>query len=549
MSYVHTGSPLKEFEKWEDFVLWNEDRLDSQDTHQNSSLYFGASDISAGSPYTVSAPPTIPLEYNVSDPASMAYTSASSAGYWSSGTLSTFSSTMVSPLMTEDERRQLELCNDFEESVELPDTSRKDPSRTANPSTPVNIPPDASSTTSIPGHRSQVRSVTIPQPNKLELATSKRKSRLAPPSAYPHTFEFHSIDSRPGRIATSNTSAGVQGRLAKGRNKGLDPKQKSEAALMRLIGSCSNCRQRKEKCDSGKPCKSWIKHCQGNLVHHPCVRTARLVQDVTLSAMDATKDQPRTGVPSDASEITAHKAAQYAAVEAWVSDTMPSPKQIDLVSTVPIARDASAVGGKPAFSIERERIASSPDMEALNLEALTLERSCEGSQEGSGQSHSDGHNESDDFYTQGNDNVGIMKSHDEVTPYLEAFRFFNLSFGPQKYVNSDKTYSPAVDGDSNCGAGSDGCCLLPDNAGSSGSSNTASSASQSIGDEVPASRVNGTKLKARGRRDPASKPLDLLCWHAANGIPCKGQIGRSVEVRRLYRYVGRMLNYLIVPLG
>lgn len=33
------------------------------------------------------------------------------------------------------------------------------------------------------------------------------------------------------------------------------------------------------------------------------------------------------------------------------------------------------------------------------------------------------------------------------------------------------------------------------------------------------------------------KPLDLLCWHAAVGIKCKGRIGRNCETRRLYRCV------------
>lgn len=229
------------------------------------------------------------------------------------------------------------------------------------------------------GHRSQVRCVTIPQSNKLELATSKRKSRFVPPSAYPHVFEFHSIDSHPSRTAASNSSPGVQGRLAKGRNKDLDPKQRSEAALMRLTRPCLNCWKRKKKGGFGKPCKSRIKYYQGDWVHHPRVRTAQILQDVMLSATGATKGQPRTGVTSDASEITAHKAAQCADVDAWVSRTMPSPRQIDLVSAAPLAQDAAAVSDRSTSSIERERIASSPDMEAPKSEALTLEISCKDS--------------------------------------------------------------------------------------------------------------------------------------------------------------------------
>lgn len=99
-----------------------------------------------------------------------------------------------------------------------------------------------------------------------------RKTRASPSPTSAHSFGFVAMqmDTQSGRMAASATPDGVQGRVPKGRKKGLDPKQRSEAALMRIIGSCSNCRKRKEKCDSGTPCKSCLKHYKGDLVNNPC---------------------------------------------------------------------------------------------------------------------------------------------------------------------------------------------------------------------------------------------------------------------------------------
>lgn len=78
------------------------------------------------------------------------------------------------------------------------------------------------------------------------------------------------MDNQSGRMAAAASFEGPQGRVPKGRKKGLDPRQRSEAALMRIIGSCSNCKKRKEKCDPGTPCKSCLKHYKGDLINNPC---------------------------------------------------------------------------------------------------------------------------------------------------------------------------------------------------------------------------------------------------------------------------------------
>jgi hypothetical protein len=60
------------------------------------------------------------------------------------------------------------------------------------------------------------------------------------------------------------------GRRQRGRTRGLTPDQRKNAALMRVVKACSNCRKRKERCDPGIPCKSCIEHFKGDLINHPC---------------------------------------------------------------------------------------------------------------------------------------------------------------------------------------------------------------------------------------------------------------------------------------
>ncbi|KAF2112457.1 hypothetical protein BDV96DRAFT_580767 [Lophiotrema nucula] len=48
---------------------------------------------------------------------------------------------------------------------------------------------------------------------------------------------------------------------------------------MRVIGACSNCKKRKERCDPGIPCKSCLEHYKGDLVQNPC--RDRLLSDLS----------------------------------------------------------------------------------------------------------------------------------------------------------------------------------------------------------------------------------------------------------------------------
>lgn len=129
-----------------------------------------------------------------------------------------------------------------------------------------NAPPILS--TSPISHR-RPRSATL---SRSSSRAEQRKVRASPSptSAQSLGFVMMQMDSQSGRMAAASSSEGSQGRVAKGRKKGLEPKQRNEAALMRIIGSCSNCKKRKEKCDPGTPCQSCLKHFKGDLINNPC---------------------------------------------------------------------------------------------------------------------------------------------------------------------------------------------------------------------------------------------------------------------------------------
>src|SRR5690242_1118776 len=129
-----------------------------------------------------------------------------------------------------------------------------------------NAPPILS-TSPIPPRRS--RSNTLSRSNS---RAEQRKARTSPSPTSASSLGWipMQMDSQSGRMSATASSESTQGRVAKGRKRGLDPRQRTEAALMRIIGSCSNCKKRKEKCDPGTPCKSCLKHYKGDLINNPC---------------------------------------------------------------------------------------------------------------------------------------------------------------------------------------------------------------------------------------------------------------------------------------
>lgn len=99
--------------------------------------------------------------------------------------------------------------------------------------------------------------------------------RPAPPTSDPNLQDSTldivqcEYDKRSRRMGPSRDSS-LKGQKARGRKRGLSPKSRKHAALMRIIGSCTNCKRRKEKCDPGTPCRSCVVHFKNDLVRYPC---------------------------------------------------------------------------------------------------------------------------------------------------------------------------------------------------------------------------------------------------------------------------------------
>lgn len=112
-----------------------------------------------------------------------------------------------------------------------------------------------------------------PSSATLSRSMSQTRHRMSTSSLSPTTDSYGWVSYRPNpatnKLAPTSTE-GFQGRTPRGRKKALTPEQRTHAALMRIVGACSNCKLRKEKCDPGTPCKSCLEHYKGDLVNHPC---------------------------------------------------------------------------------------------------------------------------------------------------------------------------------------------------------------------------------------------------------------------------------------
>lgn len=111
------------------------------------------------------------------------------------------------------------------------------------------------------------RSATLSRSN----SRTESRRKLATPSPTSDGLGWISYlhNSQTNRLAPVSTDGG-QGRNPRGRKRALTAEQRSQAALMRVIGACTNCKLRKEKCDPGTPCRSCLEHYKGDLINHPC---------------------------------------------------------------------------------------------------------------------------------------------------------------------------------------------------------------------------------------------------------------------------------------
>jgi len=109
-----------------------------------------------------------------------------------------------------------------------------------------------------------------------------RRSRNKLSTVSPTSREFGWVSYQPN-VQTNRLvpfgAEGSRGRRQKGRTGALSAEQRRHAALMRRFVSCSNCKKRKEKCDTGVPCRSCLEHYKGDLVNHPC--RDRLLSDLS----------------------------------------------------------------------------------------------------------------------------------------------------------------------------------------------------------------------------------------------------------------------------
>lgn len=123
--------------------------------------------------------------------------------------------------------------------------------------------------------------------NNLSRSNSRNEGRRkmhTPSPTTPENFGWisYNMNSQTNRLAPTSTE-GPQGRVLRGRKKGLTAEQRSHAALMRNVGACSNCKRRKEKCDPGTPCRSCLDHYKGDLVNHPC--RDRVLSDLSTAIL------------------------------------------------------------------------------------------------------------------------------------------------------------------------------------------------------------------------------------------------------------------------
>jgi hypothetical protein len=101
------------------------------------------------------------------------------------------------------------------------------------------------------------------------VSLSRRKNSTPSPTSDSYGWVAYQPNPLTNKLAPVATE-GMSGRAQKGRKKALTPEQRRDAALMRIVHACSNCKRRKEKCDPGMPCKACLEHYRGDLVKHPC---------------------------------------------------------------------------------------------------------------------------------------------------------------------------------------------------------------------------------------------------------------------------------------
>jgi hypothetical protein len=139
--------------------------------------------------------------------------------------------------------------------------------------------------------------------------------------------------------------------------------------------------------------------------------------------------------------------------------------------------------------------------------------------------HSERYTDADDTFDDNNNNN-----------YAGAFKHFRLQEAVEQAEQADAQETPGRADGSSSSAGSS----VPSTISSFMSSRSGLTSTTTFSGGTSSSQSkdrNGLKIAAFAPNEGNTKPLDLICWHAALGMRCKGQTGRSHEARRLYRSV------------
>ncbi|KAG9196333.1 hypothetical protein G6011_01454 [Alternaria panax] len=156
-----------------------------------------------------------------------------------------------------------------------------------------------------------------PRSVALSRSASLSRRKTSTPSPSPDSYGWVSYHPNPltHRLAPTSTE-GIPGRAPKGRKRALTAEQRRHAALMRIVGACSNCQRRKEKCDPGTPCRACLEHYKGDLVNHPC-------RDHTLIDLSAAFLSDRLGWHPTTRPLESFVPAGNSEISKGVTYTLP----------------------------------------------------------------------------------------------------------------------------------------------------------------------------------------------------------------------------------
>jgi len=217
-----------------------------------------------------------------------------------------------------------------------------------------------------PGSSRYPRSVALSRSASL----SRRKASTPSPTSDAYGWVSYQPNPLTNRLAPTSTE-GMSGRALKGRKRALTAEQRQHAALMRIIGACSNCQRRKEKCDPGTPCRACLDHYKGDLVNHPC-------RDHTLIDLSAAFLSDRLGWHPTARPLESFVPAGQFQISKEITYTIPlnfgfGPSFPVSVHPVQLNDDAPLVHEHIIYSWPPQPYTGSPHEHAVLPAVLTTD--------------------------------------------------------------------------------------------------------------------------------------------------------------------------------